>query len=230
MPMHIRTTRMEAFSDGVIAIIITVMIFDIKFRELAHDFTHQDVMDGMHMLWPKIVAYFFSFLILGIMWLNHHHMFHLVQLVDEKLMWLNLHLLFWMSLIPLPTSMIGRNPLLPESAAIYGGVLGMTAISFTIMRHYVDRHRLMHQGDRKLDRQVDKVNSRVQLKNFIGIGAYVASAPLAYVSVFISYALILIPAVLFFIPEGVAEASDDTPPAMEEDKEARVVDNKERPV
>src|SRR5436190_638643 len=74
MPMHIRTTRMEAFSDGVISIIITVMIFDIKFRELAHGFSEADVVTGMSMLWPKVVAYFFSFLILGIMWLNHHHM------------------------------------------------------------------------------------------------------------------------------------------------------------
>src|SRR6476469_7138340 len=109
MPMHIRTSRMESFSDGVISIIITIMVFDIKFRDLAHDFSHRDVTQGLIILWPKLIAYFFSFLVLGIMWLNHHHLFHMVQIVDEKLMWLNLNLLFWMSLVPLPTSMIGKN-------------------------------------------------------------------------------------------------------------------------
>jgi uncharacterized membrane protein len=166
-------------------------------------------------------------------------MFHLVQIVDEKLMWLNLNLLFWLSLIPLPTSMIGRNPLLSESAAIYGGVLSMAAISFTIIRNYVQRHRLMHhEGDRKLNREVDKVNHRVQLKNFVGIGSYLASVPLAYVSVFISYALFLVPNILFFIPEGVARASDDVPPALADEqktveageKETIVVDDKDRPI
>ena len=228
MPMHIRTTRMEAFSDGVISIIITVMVFDIKFRELAHGFTHRDVVNGMDVLWPKVVAYMFSFMILGIMWLNHHHMFHLVQIVDEKLMWLNLHLLFWMSLIPLPTSMIGRNPLLAESAAIYGGVLSMTAVAFTIMRRYVSRHKLMHQeGERKLNREVDKVNRRVQFKNFISMGSYIASVPLAYVSVFISYSLFLVPTILFFIPDGVAGASDILPPVSDEKV---VVDEQERAI
>lgn len=209
--MHIRTARMESFSDAVISIVITIMIFDIKFRELAHGFSHQDVMQGFHTLWPKIIAYAFSFLVLGTMWLNHHHLFHLVQIVDEKLMWANLNFLFWLSLIPLPTSMIGRNPFLPESAALYAAALTMVAFSFMMMRGYVHRRGLMRQEDPKINREIDKVAKRVRMKSYFSLTAYVAAIPLAYQSVYISYALFMIPTGMFFIPDGVAAASDDTP-------------------
>ncbi len=222
--MHIRTTRMEAFSDGVIAIIITVMIFDIKFRDLAHDFSHRDVINGIQILGPKLIAYFFSFLVLGIMWINHHHMFHLIQVVDEKLMWLNLHFLFWLSLIPLPTSMIGKNPLLSESAAIYGAVLFMVAASLTMIRGYVMRHHLMHQDSTKVNLAVDKVNRRARIKNYVSLLAYLLSIPLAYVSTFISYFLFLIPSTIFFIPDGVSAASDDFPVKDISTTEEREVD------
>jgi uncharacterized membrane protein len=210
--MHIRTARMESFSDGVIAIVITIMVFDIKFRDLARDFTERDVIKGLVVLAPRLIAYFFSFLVLGLMWLNHHHLFHMVQIVDEKLMWLNLNLLFWLSLIPLPTSMIGKNPFLAESAAIYGGVLCMVSLSFALMRSYIHRHRLMHQDNRKLNREVDKVNKRVRIKNYISILSYLGSVPMAFVSVYISFVLFLLPCILFFIPDGVAAASDNLPP------------------
>ena len=214
--MHIRTARMESFSDGVIAIIITVMIFDIKFRDLAHGFTHNDVLVGFKMLWPKVAAYAFSFLVLGTMWLNHHHMCHLVQMVDEKLMWYNLNFLFWLSLIPLPTSMIGRNPFLAESVAMYGAALLMVAVSFMLMRGYVHRRGLMLQDSHKINREVNKVTKRVRLKSFLGLAAYAAAVPAAFTSVYISYGLFLIPVALFFIPDGVAAASDDKPMAAEE--------------
>ncbi len=223
MPMLIRTTRMEAFSDGVIAIIITVMIFDLKFRDLARDFTQQDVINGMHTLWPRIVAYLFSFLVLGLLWLNHHHMFHLVQLVDEKLIWLNLNFLFWTSLIPLPTAMIGKNPLLAESAAIYGCVMFMVAVSIMLMRRYVHRHRLMHQDDQKLNREVIRVEKRARLKNYFGAAAYFIAVPLAFVSPFISYALFLIPTALFFMPTGVAAASDNRPGGVSDEEKVGTI-------
>jgi uncharacterized membrane protein len=206
---------MEAFSDGVISIIITVMIFDLKFRELAHGFTHNDVMQGFRLLWPKIGAYAFSFLVLGTMWLNHHHMYHLVQTVDEKLMWYNLNFLFWLSLIPLPTSMIGRNPLLAESVALYGAAMFMVSFSFMAMRQYVHRRGLMHQESRKLNKELDKVSKRVRIKSVIGLAAYAAAIPLAYRSVYISYPLFLVPTALFFIPDGVAAASDPRPEVEE---------------
>jgi uncharacterized membrane protein len=222
MPMHIRTARMESFSDGVISIIITVMIFDIKFRELAHGFTHRDVMQGFLILWPKIGAYAFSFLVLGTMWLNHHHMCHLVQIVDEKLMWFNLNFLFWLSLIPLPTSMIGRNPNLPESVAMYGAARFMVALSFMLMRGYVHRRGLMRQDSKKINRELDQVTKRVRIKSLIGLAAYASAIPLAFQSVYIAYALFLVPIGLFFIPDGIAAASDDTPLVREETHERAI--------
>jgi len=207
--MNIRTGRVEAFSDCVISILITIMVFDIKFPELHHDFTHRDVVAGLGIVGPKLIAYLFSFLVVGILWLNHHHLFHLIQVVDEKLLWLNLHLLFWMSLIPFPTSMLGKNPFLPESAAIYGGILFMASLSFSLMRRYVDRHNLMDQHDRQLNKEITKVTRKVRVKNYIGALSYLLSVPLAYVSVFISFGLYLIPTVLFFIPDGVEAAGEE---------------------
>ncbi len=217
--MHIRTARMESFSDGVISIIITIMIFDIKFRDLAHGFTQRDVVQGFHVLWPKVAAYAFSFLVLGTTWLNHHHMFHLVQTVDEKLMWFNLNFLFWLSLIPLPTSMLGRNPFLPESAALYAAAMLMVAVSFMLMRSYVHRRGLMRGEDRAVNRELKKVHRRVRIKSLFGLAAYAAAIPLAYYSVYITYALIAVPTALFFMPEGVAAASDGMQPGETDTQE-----------
>lgn len=207
--MQIKTGRMEAFSDSVISILITIMVFDIKFPDLAHDFTHRDVVTGFQVVGPKLIAYLFSFLVVGILWLNHHHFFHLVQVVDERLMWLNLVFLFWLSLVPFPTSMLGKNPLLPESAAIYGVVLFMTSFWFSAMRRYATRKRLFDQEDDTVTKQVVKSSRRTLLKNYVSLAAYAVAIPLAYASVFVSYALFLIPTILFFIPDGVAEASDE---------------------
>ena len=209
--MNIRTGRLEAFSDGVIAIIITIMVFDIKFPVVDFHVTRSIVEHDLQLLAPRLVAYLFSFLVVGILWLNHHHLFHLIQVVDEKLLWLNLHLLFWMSLIPFPTSMIGSNPMLADSAAVYGAVLTMCSLAFTLMRGYAIRKKLMQQDDKKLNREVYKVNRRARLKNIFGTLAYAAAIPLAYVSVYISFACFCIPPVLFFIPEGVAGAGEDHP-------------------
>lgn len=217
--MHIRTARMESFSDGVISIIITIMVFDLKFRDLAHGFTHRDVVQGFYVLWPRIAAYAFSFLVLGTTWLNHHHMFHLIQTVDEKLMWYNLNFLFWLSLIPLPTNMIGKNPFLPESAALYAAAMLMLAISFMLMRNYVHRRGLMRGEDRMVNKELTKVHRRVRVKSLIGLATYTVAIPVAYYSVFIAYALIAVPTGLFFMPDGVAAASDEPAAVNEETRE-----------
>lgn len=202
--MNISTKRVEAFSDGVIAIIITIMVFNIRFPHMAIPYTHKQVTKELILLIPSLISYFFSFLIIGIMWLNHHHMFHLADKVNEKLLWLNLHFLFWLSLIPFPTSMISGNPFLPESTAFYGLVLFMVSFSFSMMRGYAVKNNLMHKGEGKLiQRQIAKVNKRARLKNFIGMTAYFISIPLAYLSVYASFACFVIPPVLFFIPDGI---------------------------
>ena len=128
----------------------------------------------------------------------------MAEKVDEKLLWLNLHFLFWLSLIPFPTSMLSGNPFLPESTAIYGGVLFMVSFSFSLMRTYASRKDLMYSDrNRLIQRQIDKVNRRAKLKNFVGMAAYFVAIPMAYVSVYISFACFIIPPILFFIPDGI---------------------------
>lgn len=217
--MQIKTGRVEAFSDSVISILLTIMVFDIKFPDLAHDFNHQDVIAGFHLVGPKLIAYLFSFLVVGILWLNHHHFFHLVQVVDERLMWLNLVFLFWLSLVPFPTSMLGKNPFLPESAAIFGVVLFMTSFWFSAMRRYATRKKLFEQkDDRDTTKKVVKASRHTLVKNYVSLGAYALAVPLAYVQVFISYGLFIVPTVLFFIPDGVEEAGDEIADEQEKSK------------
>ncbi|MBS1688409.1 MAG: DUF1211 domain-containing protein [Bacteroidetes bacterium] len=205
--MNISTNRVEAFSDGVISIIITIMVFDIKFSHVISkdNFTQLVVTKQLINLVPKLITYVFSFLVVGIMWLNHHHLYLLLQRVDEKLLWLNLNLLFWLSLIPFPTSMLGGNPFLPQSTAIYGGVLFMATFSFSIMRAYAMRHDMMHKDDKLIQREIAKLNKRARVKNFLGMGAYLLSIPMAFVSIYISFACFTVMPILFFIPDGIED-------------------------
>jgi uncharacterized membrane protein len=204
--MTLSTTRVEAFSDCVISIIITIMVFDVKFPSLKEPYTQKEITRGLIIVAPKLIAYMFSFVVLGIMWLNHHHMLHLIRKVDEKFLWLNLHLLFWMSLIPFPTNMLGGNPFLAESAATYGAVLFMSALGFTLLRNYATRHNLMVvEDDKRLNRSIDRVNRRAKVKNYLGMLAYFMSIPMSYVSVYVAYACFCVAPILFFIPDGVRE-------------------------
>ena len=202
--MNISTNRVEAFSDGVIAIVITIMVFKIRFP-LTGNFTGKQEIAALIRMVPQIVAYFFSFLILGIMWINHHHVMHMIQHVNEKFLWLNLHFLFWLSLIPFPTDMLGLNPVLHESTAIYGGILFMTAFAFSILRTYAIRHGLMYRDEKVLDKTLDRVNRRAKRKDYMGMAAYFLSVPLSYYSVYLAYACFIVLPVLFFIPEGIED-------------------------
>jgi uncharacterized membrane protein len=207
--MTISSKRIESFSDNVIAIIITIMVFEIRFPILVKHFTQADVWHGLAPLLPRLITYIFSFLVLGIMWVNHHHVFHLIQRVDEKLLWLNLHLLFWMSLVPFPTAMLGGNPFLPEACALYGFIMLMTTVAFKMLRDYIARHELMYkENDDARNKEVDVLNNRVRIKNLIGIAAYILSIPAAYVSVYISFGCFIILPALFFMPDGVKTRFD----------------------
>ena len=201
--MNITTNRVEAFSDCVISIAMTIMVFSIKLPARDH-LTNKIEWDEMLALVPRILSYVFSFVVLGIMWLNHHHLFHLIQKVDEKFLWLNMHLLFWLSLIPFPTSILGNNPFLSKSTAIYGVVMFMAYLSFSLLRRYAIKHKLMYVEEEKmLNKTIDKVNRRARTKNFIGMAAYVISIPISFLSVYAAYACFLVAPALFFIPDGI---------------------------
>jgi len=202
--MNISTNRVEAFSDCVISIVMTIMIFDIKISDTLSHMSNRRELKELLVLVPQLVAYLFSFAVLGIMWLNHHHLFHMIQRTDEKFLWLNLHLLFWLSLIPFPTDLPGEAPLLTYSAAIYGIVLFMASFAFMLLRRYALRHGLMNiDQEKKLNVTLEKINRRAILKNYIGMGAYLLSVAASFWSVYAAYACFTVAPALFFIPDGV---------------------------
>lgn len=121
-----KTGRLEAFSDGVIAIIITIMVLEIKVPHTAQ-------LTALKPLFPTILSYLLSFIYLGIYWNNHHHMIHVAERVNGRILWANLHLLFWLSLVPFTTAWMGENNFAPATMFAYGIVLLMAAIAYYIL-------------------------------------------------------------------------------------------------
>lgn len=178
--------RIEAFSDGVIAIIITIMVLEI------HVPTAFDL-DALKPLAPVFCAYVLSFIYVGIYWNNHHHMFHLVQRVNGRVLWANLHLLFWLSLLPAVTHWIGDSHLAAWPVALYGGVLLMSAIAYFILTRV-----LLHvQGaDSTLARAIGR-----DIKGGVSIAAYLAGMVAAFVAPVISVALYTLMAAIWLAPD-----------------------------
>jgi len=124
------TNRLEAFSDGVIAVIITIMVLEMKVP-------HGESMDALAPVMPPFLSYILSFVYLGIYWNNHHHMLHATRKVTGAMMWANLHLLFWLSLIPFTTGWMGENHFAALPSALYGVVLLMSAIAYWILEQLI---------------------------------------------------------------------------------------------
>jgi TMEM175 potassium channel family protein len=120
------TGRLEAFSDGVIAVIITIMVLELKAPEEVE-------WQALRQMLPTLLAYVLSFVFLGIYWNNHHHLLHVTERISGGVMWANLHLLFWLSLVPFVTAWMGEHEESPVPAAAYGGVLLMCGVAFTIL-------------------------------------------------------------------------------------------------
>ncbi|MFN3301216.1 MAG: TMEM175 family protein [Sediminibacterium sp.] len=191
---QIPTSRIEAFSDGVIAIIITVMVFDLKLQEIPTDKT---VWSELIKLAPKFISYAISFLMLAIMWVNHHQLFHQIKHTDRKLLWYSIHLLFWMSIIPFGTNFIGANFKLWEASFFYGIIFFMSALSFTLLRNYVIKKDLLHDNISK------DAHIKIRNKNRVALGIYLSAALLSIISVYISFVLFLIVPAMYFIPEKI---------------------------
>src|SRR5436305_4436341 len=127
-----KTTRLEAFSDGVLAIIITIMVLELKVP-------HGVELAALKPLLPVFLSYVLSFIYVGIYWNNHHHLFHTAQQVSGGIMWANLHLLFWLSLIPFVTGWMGENHFAPVPTAAYGVLLLMAAIAYWVLQRTIVR-------------------------------------------------------------------------------------------
>lgn len=178
--------RLEAFSDGVIAIIITIMVLEMKVP-------HGAYLDSIAPLWPVFVSYVLSFIIVGIYWNNHHHMLHSVKHVTGAVLWSNLHLLFWLSLMPFATGWMGENHFAPLPVAVYGGVLLMSAIAyFLLVRALI----AAHGGNSAFAARVG-----TDWKGRIPLLVYAAGIGLAFVNPWISIALYAAIAAMWFIPD-----------------------------
>lgn len=139
-------TRLEAFSDGVLAIIITIMVLELKVPE-GMDF------ESLRPIFPKFLSYILSFIYVGIYWNNHHHMMHTVKQVTGGILWANLHLLFWLSLVPFVTAWIGENNFAPFPMIMYGVILLMAAIAYFILQSQILKK---HGPDSVLSKAIGK--------------------------------------------------------------------------
>lgn len=212
------SSRIEAFSDGVIAIIITLMILEIKIPDLHKETQTKSMWMALKPMLAHVFAYLLSFVMLGIYWVNHHNFFHKIQYADRRLLWLNLNLLFWFSLIPIPTAIIGEMPLEPASSLLYGGVLFLSSSSFTYMGIYANKKGLFTG---KIPEAIRKKNMR---RNLFSLSLYVIAMLMAYVHVYISFAVFVFVAAMYFMPrlgikiEDNAKEVAPVQPAIEDTK------------
>ena len=179
------TGRVEAFSDGVIAIIITIMVLELR---PPHDAT----IASLRPLIPVLGSYVMSYVFVGIYWSNHHHLLHAAQHVDGKCLWANLHLLFWLSLIPFVTAWMGENHFATWPVALYGGVLLFSGIAYYILV----RALLASQGNEVLAAALGS-----DFKGKISIVIYAVAIPLAFVRAWLAFLIYVLVAVMWLIPD-----------------------------
>jgi len=184
-------SRLEAFSDGVIAIIITIMVLELKVPHAAPD--HPATLADLRPLLPTFIAYVLSFLYVGIYWNNHHHLFHAVRHVRGSVLWANLHLLFWLSLVPFATNWIGETHFAPIPVATYGVLLLAAAIAFDILSRLLVRH---HGRESLLAQAIGK-----RWKETASIALYIAGIASAFVAPTAALTLYTLVAIVWFIPD-----------------------------
>ncbi|HUL71315.1 MAG TPA: TMEM175 family protein [Gemmatimonadales bacterium] len=178
--------RLEAFSDGVIAIIITIMVLELRAP-------HEHELTALRPLFPVFLSYVLSFIYLGIYWNNHHHMLHVTRQVSGAILWANLHLLFWLSLIPFTTAWIGETTAAPTPTALYGVVLLAAAIAYTILQYAI----VAKHGRRSL---LASAIGR-DLKGTASLLMYGVAIPASYFNVWIANALYVLVALIWLVPD-----------------------------
>jgi uncharacterized membrane protein len=185
--MAMKTSRLEAFSDGVIAVIITIMVLELKVPHLV-------TLDALLAVAPSLLVYGLSFVVVAIFWVNHHHLIEKCKRADLAVLWSNNSLLFWMSLIPFATAYLGENCHAPLAVATYGASLTVTSISYTLLQFVVGRQD-PEDEKRKL------AFKRMNRNSVYSVSLYAASVPLAFVSVNVSFAIFVPIPLFYFWPE-----------------------------
>lgn len=183
--------RLEAFSDGVIAILITIMVLELKVP-------HGADLDSLRPLLPVFLSYVLSFVYLGIYWNNHHHLLQAVKSVNGSTLWANLHLLFWLSLVPFASGWMGENHFAPLPVAVYGGVLLGSAIAYWILVHVLLKH---HERDSVLAQAIGR-----DFKGNISIALYLLGIGLAFTNRWLACAVYVMVAIMWLIPDRRIES------------------------
>ena len=182
--------RLEAFSDGVMAVIITIMVLELKVP-------HGTDLASLAPLAPTFAAYVLSFVNIGIYWNNHHHMFQAIEGYDGRSMWANLHLLFWLSLIPFMTAWLGQNPQSSIATAVYGAVLFFAGLAYSIL---VQCLISANGSESTLARAM-----RASYKGIASVVMYAIAIPVAFYVPWISDALYIAVALMWFVPDRRVE-------------------------
>jgi uncharacterized membrane protein len=178
--------RLEAFSDGVIAIIITIMVLELKVP-------HDSDLTALTPLLPVFLSYVLSFVFLGIYWSNHHHLLHAVEHVDGRILWANLHLLFWLSLVPFVTGWMGENHFARGPVALYGTVMLFAAIAYFVLVRALLSH---HGRDSRLATALGG-----DFKGKISMVIYLLAIPLAFVKWWLACALYILVSIMWLVPD-----------------------------
>jgi uncharacterized membrane protein len=178
--------RLEAFSDGVIAILITIMVLELKVPEGPE-------LEALRPIAPVFLTYILSFVFLGIYWTNHHHLLHACDRINGSVLWANLHLLFWLSLVPFVTGWMGEHHVAPVPTAVYGVVLLFSAVAWTILQTIMIR---LHGPDSKLAAAIGG-----DAKGKLSTALYVAAIPLAFANPWLSVAIYVFVAMMWLVPD-----------------------------
>ncbi len=179
--------RLEAFSDGVIAILITIMVLEMKVPHASANLAE------LRPMLPVFLSYVLSFVYVGIYWNNHHHLLYATQRISGGVLWANLHLLFWLSLIPFTTGWMGDNPLAPAPMALYGIVLLMAGVGYTILEKMIFR---LSDADSILGRALRK-----DYKGKLSLVIYLAAIGLSFIEAWVAGVLYVLVALMWLIPD-----------------------------
>jgi uncharacterized membrane protein len=189
------TARLEAFSDGVIAIIVTIMVLELRSPA-------QPTWPALLKVAPIFLSYGLSFLVVAIMWVNHHHLIHAVHEVTARLLWSNLNLLFWMSLVPFVTEFLGKNYRQPMAVALYSLDLALCGASFWLLRTELVRQD-QHDPD------LTEYHAGIQRKNLVSTLLYFLAAPVAHFSIYVSFFIFALIPAMYLLPEKKLAMSTD---------------------
>lgn len=186
--------RMEAFSDGVIAVIITIMVLEMKSP-------HGTDLAALRPLIPVFLSYVLSFIYVGIYWNNHHHLLHAAEHVEGDVLWANLHLLFWLSLTPFATAWMGENHFAPWPVALYGAVLMLAGVAYFLLTRRLIAH---HGTGSKLATSIGSDE-----KGIVSVVLYAVAIPLSFVRPWIACSCYALVAVMWLVPDPRIEKAID---------------------